>query len=96
MAQAQSSQIDVETGGRASHYVGAVTTPAGNQPGTVLRSVARLGTLAPVRDGFPRAIDTDPAGDKATPDYNTDYNTDWDVGGRMTFLAVRSARLRPT
>lgn len=92
MAQAQSSQIDVETGGRASHYVGAVTKPAGNQPGTVLRSVARLGTLAPVRDGFQRAIDTDLAGDKATPDYNTDC----DVGGRMTFLAVSCARLRPT
>lgn len=88
MAQAQSSQIDVETGGRASLYVVAVTTPAGNQPGTVLLSVARLGTLEPLTDGFQRAIDTDPASDKATPDYNTDC----DVDGRMTFLAVICAR----
>ena len=32
-------------------------------------------------DGFQRAIDTDLAGDKATPD----YNTDWGVDGRVTF-----------
>lgn len=81
MAQAQSGQIDVETGRRASHYVDAVTTPADDQPCTVLLSVARLGTLEPVTDGFQLAIDTDLAVDKATPD----YNTDWGVDGRMTF-----------
>ena len=71
MAQAQSSQIDVETGGRASHYVDTVTAPAGNQPCTVLLGVARLGPLEPVTDGCQLAIDTDLAVDKATPDYNT-------------------------
>ena len=54
MAQAQSSQIDVETGGRVSLYVVAVTTPAGDQPGTVLPSVASIGDIG-TRDGRFRA-----------------------------------------
>ncbi len=75
------NDIPAETGGHASQYVDAVTTPAGDQSCTVLLSVVRAGTLQPVTEGFQLAIDTKIDVDQPAPD----YKIAWQADGRTTF-----------
>jgi hypothetical protein len=79
-AWAQPDQIAAETGGHASRYVDAVTADVSAQSCTVLLSVVRAGTLAPVTGGFQMAIDA-----KVDIDHPASYTIGLGDDGRATF-----------